>query len=719
MPPLELWGGHECTVNRVDDRFHDQTMRAGHDVRADDLARFAGLGIRRLRYPVLWENVSPDRPDMRDFTRSDERLGLIRDLGMSPIVGLIHHGSGPAYTDLLSADFASGLAAHALATARRYPWVTDWTPVNEPLTTARFAALYGHWYPHARDETLFWRAFLNQIDAVRLSMAAIRSVIPDARLVQTEDLGFTYATDALEGQAAFGNLRRWATWDVLSGHLDAGHPLWPGIAAAGLADRLYAIADAPCPPDIIGINHYLTSDRFLDHRVALYPERCHGMSGDGMIADVEAIRAVTPVPSGLAGALRDSWHRYQRPIAVTEVHNGCTREEQMRWVLEAWQTAQALRGEGIDVRAVTAWSLLGAFDWNSLLTRNDNAYECGVFDVRVDPPRETAVAPLLRELAAGTPPTHPVLGQAGWWRRDSRLLHPPHAIDGPRHVPAPASRSRPILITGATGTLGRAFATACELRNIPYLLTDRARMSLDKPASIARLLDEVRPWAVVNTAGWVRVDEAELHPDQCLSVNRDGSVALGQACTERGIRYATFSSDLVFDGLNDLSYVETDKSAPLNVYGRSKAEADDALLALGGPILIVRTAAFFSQHDRHNFAVHVLENLRARRPFAAATDCAMSPTYVPDLVRNTLDLVIDGATGIWHLVNNGSATWYEFGRLIARASALDPALIEGLPAGAMGWRAVRPARVPMRSLNGSIMPDLDHAIHRFSAGMNP
>ena len=62
-------------------------------------------------------------------------------------MGLVHHGSGPAGTDLLDEGFAEGLARFARAVAERFPWVEDWTPVNEPLTTARFSALYGHWYP--------------------------------------------------------------------------------------------------------------------------------------------------------------------------------------------------------------------------------------------------------------------------------------------------------------------------------------------------------------------------------------------------------------------------------------------------------------------------------------------------------------------------------------------------------------------------------------------
>ena len=78
-------------------------------------------------------------------------MARIAELDLRPILGLPHHGSGPRYTDLLDPDFAPKLADFASRAAERYPWVKWWTPVNEPVTTARFSGLYGHWYPHARD----------------------------------------------------------------------------------------------------------------------------------------------------------------------------------------------------------------------------------------------------------------------------------------------------------------------------------------------------------------------------------------------------------------------------------------------------------------------------------------------------------------------------------------------------------------------------------------
>src|SRR5437868_1615831 len=126
MTTLELWGGVECTVNRVADRYHDQLACNGHDRRPDDIGRFAELGFRALRYPVLWERLAPQSLDAIDWRWPDERLPMIRDAGMSPIVGLLHHGSGPAYTSLVDDRFPELLARYARAVAERYPWVRDW-----------------------------------------------------------------------------------------------------------------------------------------------------------------------------------------------------------------------------------------------------------------------------------------------------------------------------------------------------------------------------------------------------------------------------------------------------------------------------------------------------------------------------------------------------------------------------------------------------------------
>jgi dTDP-4-dehydrorhamnose reductase len=616
----------------------------------------------------------------------------------------------------LEDSFVEGLAAHALATAKRYPWVNDWTPVNEPLTTARFSALYGHWYPHARDEGAFWAALVKQIEGTRAAMKAIRSVNPSARLIQTDDLGRTYATSVLAEQAGFDNVRRWLGWDLLCGRVVPQHDLWGRLCDFGLEASLRSLVDDPCPPDVLGINHYLTSDRFLDHRLQRYPPHTHGHNGTQAFADVEAVRVLEPSSAGLRGALEEAWERYRLPLAITEVHNGCSREEQLRWFGEAWATAGDLRNRGVDLRAVTAWALYGNSGWNTLLTA-PGLYEPGAYDMRAGQPRPTAMTQLMKAVTSGSTLPHAVTG-AGWWRRPSRLRHPIVNRPAPLsdHTPSNLgpSTTRPILILGATGTLGQALARNCGQRGLAYHLTARSELDLHDPASIEAALEGHQPWAVINAAGWVRVDDAEDEPEACMRANAEGAAALAEACTARNIATVNFSSDLVFGSASRATYRESDTPAPLNVYGESKWRMEQAIAGLPGEHLVVRTAAFFSPDDPHNFAVAVVNRLRRGERFAAAADCSVSPTYVPHLCNATLDLLIDGETGVWHLSNGELVSWAQFAVRISRACGLDEGMIDFVSSDELGWKASRPAASALASERGAVMPALSQALELFA-----
>lgn len=719
MKRLEMWGGVECTVNRTGDEYRDQLRLTGHQYRERDLDLVAELGVEALRYPVLWERVAPHSPDDFAWGWSDRRFARMRELGVRPIAGLVHHGSGPRYTSLVDEGFAPGLAAFAGAAARRYPWIVEWTPVNEPLTTARFSCLYGHWYPHARSDALFWTALLNQIDAIRLAMRAIREVTPSAQLIQTEDLGRTYATAAMGDQAGFDNARRWMTWDLLMGRVVPGHDLWDHLCSLGLESRARTIADDPSPPDTLGINHYLTSDRFLDQRIQRYPVRCRGGNARREYADVEAIRVLDPPPQGLEGAIDEAWARYRLPVALTEIHNGCTRDEQLRWFRDAWQGAQNARARGVDLRAVTCWALFGSVGWDSLLT-GGGRYEAGAFDMRNGTPRATALAELVVSLP-GKAPQPAAAGRPGWWRRDLRLRYGAarrtagvgdHATQDPTQA-----GGRPILVTGATGTLGQAVAAACRHRGLRYVLTDRSALDVLDRASMDRAFARHRPWAVFNCSGWVRIDEAERESEACMAVNTEGAAALARACDAYAIRSVSFSSDMVFAGDKPSAYRERDEVLPLNVYGRSKVEMEESIQALAGTHLIVRTAAFFSPYDRANFAVHLEDALARGERFAAANDRVVSPTYVPDLCDAVLDLVIDGERGIWHLSNGEALSWAAFARRLAEGLGRDPELVRAVAAKDLSWPAPRPRACALSSERGELLPPLQTAIDRFCSTM--
>lgn len=719
LAPLEIWAGIECTVNRVGDDYFEQLERNGHADRLDDLDRFAALGIRALRYPVLWERIAPNGLKSADWRWTDERLARLRELNVRPIAGLVHHGSGPRSTSLIDPTFPEQLAEFARAVADRYPWLTHYTPINEPLTTARFSGLYGHWYPHGRDALTFARALLIECRAVGLAMQAIRQVNPQAQLVQTEDLSKIFSTPHLAYQAEFENTRRWLTFDLLCGRVTADHSMWRYLCWLGIEQsELEWFLAHPCPPDIIGINHYLTSDRFLDERLDRYPPHTHGGNGRDVYADVEAVRVCADGIAGHQTLLQETWERYKLPIAITEVHLGCTREDQLRWLKEAADAVEALRSIGTDIRAITVWSLLGAYDWNSLLTRADNYYEPGVFDLRPTsiapaPPRPTAIATLTQQMAQGQPPTHPVLATLGWWRRPDRLLYPPvHCT----HT-SPNSELQiacpPILITGATGTLGRAFARLCDRRGLAYRLLTRREMDITNSNSVQQAIAQLQPWAVINTAGYVRVDDAEREPELCRSINAAGAVAIAAACAKQDIAFVTFSSDLVFSGQQTSPYLERDPVSPLNVYGQSKAIAEQSVYAVHPRSLIIRTSAFFSPWDEYNFLTMMLRSLRRDQSFAAAADAIVSPTYVPDLVNVTLDLLIDGEKGLWHLANPGAIAWSDLACNVANRAGLDPAQIEARPTETFGWPACRPAYSVLGSERGILLPPLDVAIDRY------
>jgi dTDP-4-dehydrorhamnose reductase len=717
--PLQLWGGLECTVNRVRDQYFSQMERNGHAERLQDLERFASLGIRAIRYPVLWERTAPDGIATADWSWSDERLPVLQQLGVTPIVGLVHHGSGPRHTSLVSPDFAEKLAEYAGAVARRYPWVEYWTPVNEPCTTARFSGLNGVWYPHDTSEQGFIRALINQCRAVVLSMRAIRAVNPNAKLVQTDDLSRTYGTPEMAEMANFFNERRWLGWDMLCGKIDPGHALWDYLLEHGAgADELLWFKDNACPPDIIGVNYYITSERWLDHRVERYPERYRTNYLGIPHADIECPRVLaTPTP-GIGPLLQETWDRYGLPVAVTEAHIDANREDQLRWLVEIWNAAKKVQQGGADIRAVTVWALLGSFDWNCLVTECRGYYESGPFDVRGPQPRPTAVATLMRELASGRPLSHPVLQGQGWWRRPGRFLAKPVATrtavaDIAERGAFRSTFPQPILITGATGTLGRAFARICERRNLAYHVLTRQEMDIADPASVEAAIVRFKPWAIINAGGYVRVDDAEGDVDRCMRENAHGPTVLALAAIRHALRFMTFSSDLVFDGTLDRPYVESDKVAPLGVYGRSKADAERRVLDSDPQALVIRTSAFFGPWDEHNFVTQALDALDAGRPFAAAADQVVSPTYVPDLVNTCLDLLIDRECGIWHLTNGAAMSWADLARSACAAAGVDDSRLEERTNAELGLRAARPRNSAMSSERGLLLPSFDDALARY------
>lgn len=698
---IEIWGGIECTINRVNDQYRDQLEEIGHYERKDDIDRLADTGITFIRYPILWEKHQPDTALEPDFSWAASQLEAIRRNKLTPIAGLLHHGSGPAFTNMLDPTFAVKLSAYAKKVATKFPFIEYYTPVNEPLTTARFSGLYGVWYPHKKNARDFVTMLLNEMKGTVLAMKEIRKVNPAAKLVQTEDLTKIQSSPGLRYQAAFENERRWLTYDLLCGKINRKHPLWKYLRTLKIEEKaLQFFLDNPCPPDVIGCNYYLTSERYLDEKVEKYPAHCRGTNGKHYYADVESVRVNKMI--GMKALLREVWKRYGISVAVTEVHLHCTREEQLRWMMEVWNTCNELKQEGTDIRAITAWAMLGSFDWNTLITQRNHHYESGVFDTRGNTLRKTAICNMIQSLSSSGGFYHPVLEQKGWWHNEPRNKN----IQVKR-------KASPILITGKTGTLGKAFSNIGLQRSLETILLSRQELDICDEKSIRQAIDEYKPWAIINTAGYVRVDDAEVCPDECMRINVYGAGLLAKLCNTNGIRYMTFSSDMVFDGGKQLPYTENDKVNPINIYGASKAKAEQLVLKENAGSLVIRTSTFFGPWDTYNFAYDLLQKLERKEPCVAIKNVYISPTYVPDLVNTALDIFIDEEKGIWHITNDGCMSWSDILREIAkrgghRENAIQHVLLEEINS-----VAKRPLYSAMESEKGVKLSSVDNALSRY------
>jgi dTDP-4-dehydrorhamnose reductase len=397
---IEVWGGLECTINRVGNEYFDQLEYSGHYKRGIyDINLIAALGIKVLRYPVLWERHEQMAYSAKAWSFTERNLNHLHKLGITPIAGLVHHGSGPRHVNFFDGSFENGLAAYAGAVATKFPWLEHYTPVNEPLTTARFCGLYGHWYPHGKDDYTFYKILLSECKATVMAMKAIRTINKNAKLIQTEDLAKCYSTPLLSYQAYFENERRWLSYDLLCGKVNRTHYMWHELIKTGIKeDELLYFTDHPCIPHIAGFNYYITSERFLSENLSEFPEHYHGTNNVHWYADVATDLVQMEEPCGPAVLLKEAWEHLQLPLAITECHLNSSCENQIKWINFVLHYIKKLKKEGIDIRALTIWALLGSYGWNCLVTRPNGCYERGIFDVTSGFPQPTALAKAVQDL---------------------------------------------------------------------------------------------------------------------------------------------------------------------------------------------------------------------------------------------------------------------------------------------------------------------------------
>lgn len=222
-----------------------------------------------------------------------------------------------------------------------------------------------------------------------------------------------------------------------------------------------------------------------------------------------------------------------------------------------------------------------------------------------------------------------------------------------------------ILLIGRTGQLGGDI-----LRNgtgHEIVAPDRKILDVTRPDSIAAALSEHRPDVVVNTAAFHNVPLCEVEYGQAFRINCVAVRDLAAACRNAGALLVTFSTDYVFGGEKRIPYLEDDRPAPLQIYGISKLAGELAALAVAPEhAVVIRTCGLYgisgARSKGGNFVDKRISDAKAGTPLEMGSDQTVSPTYTEDLARATLTLITRHrpAPGIYHLVNEGKCSWYEF-----------------------------------------------------------
>lgn len=210
-------------------------------------------------------------------------------------------------------------------------------------------------------------------------------------------------------------------------------------------------------------------------------------------------------------------------------------------------------------------------------------------------------------------------------------------------------------MTGAEGQLGTAVRGVLGTRAIGLTRQD---LDLTDLARIPSVLDGLNASGLINCAAYTDVDGAEENEDLAMAMNGAAVGAMAEWAADRGRQFLTFSTDYVFDGVASSPYTESSPTGPINAYGRSKRAGELVALAAGG--LVVRTSWLLSG-SHPNFVATIIRAAR-ERPVQVVTDQIGSPSIANDVASKSWEALQSGATGLLHVTNEGSASWFDLAR---------------------------------------------------------
>lgn len=269
-----------------------------------------------------------------------------------------------------------------------------------------------------------------------------------------------------------------------------------------------------------------------------------------------------------------------------------------------------------------------------------------------------------------------------------------------------------VLITGANGQLGSELCRA---------LTGDTIIAKDLPSfdlaseQVTEQIVEARPDVIIHAGAYTDVDGAEREPERATAVNVSGTERVARAAVRTGARLVYVSTDYVFDGLQQVPYREQDIPHPVNHYGLTKWQGEQAVLSSGAKALVVRTAWLFGRAGK-NFAKSIMQAAQSQPCLKVVNDQRGCPTYAEDLAQAVVFLLHRDVDGIVHVTNSGACTWHEFAEAIVQEMGLAVPVLP-ITTGQAGRLAKRPAYSVLSGERlaslGRALPDWRQALKRF------
>ncbi len=293
-----------------------------------------------------------------------------------------------------------------------------------------------------------------------------------------------------------------------------------------------------------------------------------------------------------------------------------------------------------------------------------------------------------------------------------------------------------ILVTGVGGQLGHDVMNELYKRNLEGVGSDIAgnysgiddgspvtrmpyiKMDITDPAEVNSVISGCAPDAVIHCAAWTAVDKAEEAPEACRKVNAEGTRNIASVCGKYDIPLMYFSTDYVFDGNGTRPWHPDDLKNPIDVYGATKAEGEEAVEELTRRYFILRIAWVFGLNGK-NFVRTMLNLSKTRDTFRVVSDQVGTPTYTLDLARLVVDMIGTDKYGVYHVTNEGDyISWFDFAKAIFHEAGRDDVTVIPVTSEEYGAAAKRPYnsrmnRDKIRENGFEPLPEWDDALRRY------